>query len=134
MRLSPLSLICVIAVGLLTTACATAGGGQSTMLSPTLTVVAGVAMLEPTQASAVTYDAVKLEPENAALIAVFAVSAAPDRAQMIITAARNGAPDRAADIDAAIQRALRARSSRVWKNIPDHAYLVKLVDFATIDR
>ncbi len=131
MRFSLKTLIGVIAVALLTSACATVDGRQITMMSPTLTVVAGVAMLEPGSAASVTFDAVKLEPENAGLITAFAVAAAPDRAQAIMMAARSGAPDRISEIDAATKRALRQRPALVFARIPDHGYLVRLVERAT---
>lgn len=132
MRFSPVTLIGVIAVLLFLSACATVDGQhQISMMSPTLTVVAGVAMLEPSHAASATYDAVKLEPENAALIAAFAVAAAPDRAQPIILAARRGAPDRVTEIDAATKRALRRVPALVFARIPDHEYLVRLVERAT---
>ena len=100
------------------------------LVSPTLTVVAGVAMIDPVSAPAVTYDAIQLEPEHAGLIAAFAVASAPDYANTIIVAATNGAPERAAEIDAAARRALRQRPAPRMARIPDHNTLVRLLERA----
>ena len=131
MRCSPVTLLVLIAVLGLTTACVTVDAQRMTLLSPTLTVVAGVAMLDPSQAAAVTYDAVRVQPEHAALIAAFAVAAAPGHATPIITAATNGAPDLAAEIRVAAKRALRRRPSAQVASIPDPAYVARLVERAT---
>jgi hypothetical protein len=117
----------VVAVALSTTACASVD--RFTMLSPTVTVVAGVSMLDPGNAASVTYDAVQLEPQLAGLIAAFAVAAAPAQADRIVAAATSGAPDRAAEIEVAAKRALRRKPQTVAQ-VPDHAYLVRLLDRA----
>lgn len=116
----------VVAVALSTTACATR---PFTMLSPTITVVAGVSMLDPGYAASVTYDAIQLEPQQAGLIAAFAVAAAPNEATRIIAAATSSAPERAAEIEAAAKRALRRKPTTVAQ-VPDHAYLLRLLDRA----
>jgi hypothetical protein len=126
---SRILLVGLLALVLSTAACATVDRG--TLLSPTLTVVAGVAMLDPIQAPAVTYDAVKVDPDNAALIAAFAVAAAPQQARPIVIAATTGAPHRTDDIELAAKRALRYRPATEIARRPDHAYLVRLVDRAT---
>lgn len=124
----------LIAVAISTGACATAGRAPVTLLSPTVTVVAGVAMLAPSEAPAVTYDAVQVEPERAPIIAAFAVAAAPHQAEQIIAAARASAPHMAQEIDAATKRLVRRRVPVVLASIPDHGYLVRLVDRATSAR
>ena len=131
MNASRIMLVALLAVVLSTAACATAD--RTTLLSPTLTVVAGVAMLDPVQAPAVTYDAVQIDPDAAPLIVAFAVAAAPQQAGPITLAARTGAPHRAEDIDAASRRALRYRPATTITKRPDYTYLVGLVDRATTD-
>ena len=134
MRRASVTIIAVIAVALSTSACATIGRDNATLLSPTFTIVAGVSMLEPEQAPAVTYDAVVIQPDHAALIAAFAVAAAPDQAASIVSAARRAAPERAAEVETATKRVLRRRSTPVFAAIPDHGALVRLVERVTIAR
>lgn len=129
MNASRIMLVALIAVLLSTAACATAD--RATLLSPTLTVVAGVAMLDPAQAPSVTYDAVQVDPESAPLIVAFAVAAAPQQARPIALAAATGAPHRTVEIEAATKRALRYRPATTISKAPDHTYLVGLVDRAT---
>lgn len=111
-------------------ACATVDRAPVTLLSPTITIVAGVSMLDPVRAPAVTYDAIQIEPQHAAVIAAFAVAAAPDHANPILVAATSSAPDLAADIDAAAKRVLRKRPTPTLSRIPDYADLVRLFDRA----
>lgn len=121
----------IVAAALSTTACATVRPSAVSLLSPTMTIVAGVGMIDPMAVPAVTYDAIQLEPEHAGLIAAFAVASAPDYANTIVTAATNGAPERAAEIDAAVKRALSQRPVPRMARIPDHGALVQLVERAT---
>ena len=124
------AIVLAAVVTLSTTACATVDRAPVTLLSPTVTVVAGVSMLDPGRAPAVTYDAIQIEPQHAAMITAFAVAAAPDHAKPILVAATSSAPDHAADIDAAAKRVLRRRPAQTLSRIPDHADLVRLVDRA----
>lgn len=131
MNASRIMLVALLALVLSTAACATAE--RATLLSPTLTVVAGVSMLDPMQAPSVTYDAVQVDPDSAAIIVAFAVAAAPQQARPIALAAATGAPHRSAEIEAATKRALRYRPATSISRAPDHRYLVGLVDRATLD-
>lgn len=131
MNASRIMLVALLAVVLSTAACATAD--RATLLSPTLTVVAGVSMLDPAQAPSVTFDAVQVDPDSAPIIVAFAVAAAPSQAKPIALAATTGAPHRTADIEAATKRALRYRPATSIARAPDHTYLVWLVDRAAVD-
>jgi hypothetical protein len=122
------TMILGVVAALSTTACATADR-PFTMLSPTVTVIAGVSMLDPGSAASATYDAVRLEPHHAGLFAAFAVAAAPNEASRIVAAATSSAPDRAAEIEAAAKGALRRRPTAV-AHVPNHASLIRLLDRA----